>query len=130
MDKREEKAAQWSELDSMTGEGKYFKPQPNIAYRLVFSEVLLVRKAFKENEPERLTAKCTIKTIDGEPSGKIWETTALSVIKTLRPYTEAKRLASVVFFLKKKMQDNRTSYVFEPIEPNVLAKGDDVAAYL
>jgi hypothetical protein len=110
-------AANWNEVGAKKDGNKFFSPQPDRMYRVVFSNVVLERKAFKA-EPMKLTASCTLKSIDGKPSDQIWETRSFGVMRELKKFVENEKWngISITFLLKKKVEEGKTTYVFECID--------------
>lgn len=112
--------ASWDEVSGRDGNTKYFKPTKDEMYRIVIDGVSLEKKAFR-GEPMKLTASCQLKTINGKPSELIWETRSFSIMKELKRHVskEGKWEGShITFLLKKKMEGDKTTYIFEELETN------------
>ena len=109
--------ATWDEIVVKKDMGRFFSPQPGRAYKVVFSNVVLGRKAFKA-EALKLTASCTLKSIDGKPSYQIWETRSFGVMRELKKFVENEKWngISITFLLKKKAEEGKTTYIFESLE--------------
>lgn len=109
----------WNKLGERiqaAGGNKFFSPEPEKQYKISFDEVKLLDKAFKAEKP-KLTAVCKIRLLNGEPSGQVWETRSLSVIKELRAGVQGEIWVgqNIIFLLKKKKDGEKTTYIFEQI---------------
>ncbi len=110
----EKMEANWDEV----GDGEhYFSPEYDRSYRVVISSVSLYKRKFEEEEDPKLRVACVLKTIDDEPSGKIWDTGSLPVLRKLKKYVGegGKWNCTSTFLLKKKKDGLKTTYVFEEL---------------
>jgi hypothetical protein len=107
--------ASWSEVNEKAS--RYFKAEIDKGYKATFSDVKLAKRAFNKGDEPKLKAICTIATLDAQPSEKIWETGSFSVMKTLKKYVKDENWigANVVFFLKRKELDGKTTFIFEEL---------------
>ena len=113
-----EQKSLWDEINDTPKESKYFSPEKDVKYEVVFSNVELGKKAFKEGEEPKLKAFCTIKTLNGVALGKIWETGSFSVMRELKKHIDKDDKwvgANVEWFMKKKIDGNKTSFIFEEL---------------
>ena len=108
--------ANWSEVKEK-GDTRFFSPQYDQAYKVTISSVELVKKAFKAGDEPKLKACCILKTINGDPSGKIWETGSFSIMRELKKHIKDEKWcgANVTYLLKKKKEGDKTTYVFEEL---------------
>ena len=115
MENESEGKPKWAEIGN--GDKKFFSPEADKSYRISISKVELSKRAFKEGDKPKLKAVCTLATIDGQPTDKVWETGSFSVMRELKRHIVAEEWKGMhlSFLLKKKKDGDKTSYVFEDL---------------
>jgi hypothetical protein len=110
-----EQPPKWSDIGD--GEKKYLSLETGKSYKISISKVVLVKRAFKAGDEPKLKAVCTLATIDGQPTNKIWETGSFSVMRELKKNIKEEIWmgAHILFLLKKKNEGDKISYVFEDL---------------
>lgn len=110
--------ASWSDVTDKPKDGKYISPEYDVSYKIVIASISLYKKPFKAGDVPKLKAACVLKTINGEPSGKIWETGSFSVMKELKKHVDKEGVwcgTNVVYLMKKKKEGDKTIYIFEEL---------------
>ena len=108
--------ASWDDVSEKAN--KYFKAEIDKGYKVTFKDVVLAKRAFKAGDEPKIKALCTINTLDGQAFDKVWETGSFSVMKELKKHVVENKWVgqNVVFLLKRKEADGKTTFVFEEIE--------------
>lgn len=111
-----EKDVSWCEVKEK-GDSRFFSPQYDMAYKVTIGSVILVKRAFNEGDEPKLKVQCALKTLNGEPSGKIWETGSFSIMRELKKHIKEEKWAgsNITYLLKKKKEGEKTTYVFEEL---------------
>ena len=118
MAEEQQNIASWSEVSDKPKDGKYISPAYDVSYKITIASIELIKKAFKDGDKPKLKALCVLKTLNGEPSGKTWETGSFSIMKELKKHVDEQgvwRGANIVYLLKKKKEGDKTTYVFEEL---------------
>ena len=128
-----EEAVPWDQLETQKP-GNYFKPEKDKVYNLTISEAKVVlNQKFKDKEGKpKKKAVIRLATVNGEKSELTWDTGSWSVINTLKACVKDGSLARSTFLLKKKVENEKTTYVFEKTGEKSPAPqdADEIGAYL
>ena len=134
METTEEKVDEvpWDELDKQSEAGNFFKPEKDKPYNLTISEakVVLNKKFLDKNGKPKKKAVVKLATIDGKKTDQVWETGSWSVINTLKECVKNGSLVRSTFLLKKKVENEKTTYVFEKTGEKSPASKDEIGAFL
>ena len=109
-----EEAVPWDQLETQRP-GNFFKPEKDKAYTITISEakVVLNKKFMDKNGKPKKKVVVKLATLDGKKTELVWETGSWSVINALKECVQNGSLARSTFLLKKKVENEKTTYVFE-----------------
>ena len=111
-----DKAAEYDVLDS-----KFFKPQPNVEYRLTFSASKLLRKLVqdfndKNKKVEATVLELKVSSINGQPVNQEWNVRSFNLRAMFEPYAKANSILKKTFMFKVRGQGTQTQYTLAAID--------------
>jgi len=109
----------WKEFDKEMDSGsKYLSFDAGKGYRITISAADPKKSdkfLDKDGQPKQ-QMNIVVATVNGQPCGKLWITASWTVMREVRQAVKDGTLTHSVFFLKKKIEGDKKSYVFEKIE--------------
>jgi len=121
----------WTDLG--TGErkdAKYFKPETDKRYRIVFFHAEPFRD-FRYKKEGQDKVRTTLQSVDGVVvKHPIWETGSYDIINTLKKVVTEARLSRTEFLLKRIEDKGKIRYVFEELGAPSPSSSDDVGALM